>query len=618
MGRLAPFLNMIKCILLVVGALGTALIANSANGQDPPDFPLTIPGAENYDWNTFNSIGAVLRYPPNWHVQAYKSQGSIRDSATYEFIWTDKQGIIAQIEMIEIIEPVTGVSAMESEIFYWQRYGEGRGYLLEQVMIQGHPGWWIGTSEPQKKTKLTGTVWVNWDQRVYRFQLRCRPEVRDEGEHLMRQMLSTLEIKTVDWSRASGFLSEPLTANGHGGGATAPVKSAGVPYDRNAAYTYAETYWNQQDNDDNCYLWYNEDGTLDCQQNPGDYGVDGAHFVNRAVHAGGRPIPNQPTLEGVRVADLREWLQADGWLTVTVAQAQVGDVAIIGPFDNPCWAGLVVETGSDPVLATHSNDLWEQASLLSCATGNQKTYLHVDVEFMVHLPMVIRNYPPPPPPAKQWSGMHMGNRIYADWSNDMLAPFDPEAGGKWPRVVVAQSNQVFNIHRYEEPDCRIQSVSVKNWTLFTYLREAAQAGTRVVIRITPSPGNFQDSIDPAWADPATRPPTRTLLTEADVRPGGWLQCDNDWRFRPVDDVGDEILAIQRYILWQAPPGYGCKPLVSSRPMSRMQSGIGNPTRTHLSQYPLTLNPILGRQWISTLPIFMTTSTITLAYCPSAC
>jgi len=175
------------------------------------------------------------------------------------------------------------------------------------------------------------------------------------------------------------------------------------------------------------------------------------------------------------------------------------------------------------------------------------------VPMRLYLPLVVRNWPPPAP--QQRSGIHMGNRIYADWSSDMLAPFSPETGGKWPRIVVAQSNQVFNINRYEEPDCRIQNVSVKNWNLFNYLRDAAQAGTRVVIRITPSPGNFEESIDPAWPDPATRPAGRTLITEAGVRPGGWPQCGNDWRYRPVDDIGDEMIAIQRFILWLSPMGY---------------------------------------------------------------
>jgi hypothetical protein len=85
----------------------------------------------------------------------------------------------------------------------------------------------------------------------------------------------------------------------------------------------------------------------------------------------------------------------------------------------------------------------------------------------------------------------------------MLAPFDPAQGGMWPRIVVAQSNQVFDISRSDPPTCTISGVSVKNWNLFTYLQKAAQAGTRVVIRIAPSPGNFEESILEGWPDTAS-------------------------------------------------------------------------------------------------------------------
>ena len=90
---------------------------------------------------------------------------------------------------------------------------------------------------------------------------------------------------------------------------------------------------------------------------------------------------------------------------------------------------------------------------------------------------------------------------------------------------------------------------MKNWNLYNYLQDAAQrGGAWVVFRIAPSPGNFEESILNSWddPDPVKRPITRTLIAKENIRPGGWLQCDNDWRFRPVDDVGDEIMAIQRF------------------------------------------------------------------------
>jgi hypothetical protein len=71
----------------------------------------------------------------------------------------------------------------------------------------------------------------------------------------------------------------------------------------------------------------------------------------------------------------------------------------------------------------------------------------------------------------------------------------------------------------------------------------------VIFRINPSKGNFEESI---LASDLSSIPTRTLHSEVGYRPGNWDLCNNFWRFRPVDDIGDEILAIQRFTLWYAP------------------------------------------------------------------
>jgi hypothetical protein len=168
-------------------------------------------------------------------------------------------------------------------------------------------------------------------------------------------------------------------------------------YNRGAAYAYAASWWNVQNNSDECYLWY-DGSTLDCAQDAGDYGVDGAHFLNRAVYAGGRPIPGLWDAAAKGAANLRDWLLGDGWTTTPAAQAAVGDVAIMGPFNIPCWAGLVVETGTDPKLATHSGEFWASASSMYCYDNNGnptyvKTYLHANTA-VVYLPLVLKNYHP--------------------------------------------------------------------------------------------------------------------------------------------------------------------------------------------------------------------------------
>lgn len=177
--------------------------------------------------------------------------------------------------------------------------------------------------------------------------------------------------------------------------------------------------------------------------------------------------------------------------------------------------------------------------------------------FKVYLPLVLRNWPPPPPP-KWWSGMHMGNINSRDWGDDMLAPFDPDKNGAWPKIATVLSHQVFSVVR-DPVTCRITDVTVRNSNLYNYLRKATlQGDTWVIFRIYPSPGNFEESIDPLWPDPKTRPSGRTLITEIDKLPGDGSvsQCDgyaNDL-FRTARDVGDEILAIQRYIAVNESPG----------------------------------------------------------------
>lgn len=547
-------------LIFLVIALGMSAIVTRAD--TPVEFSLPIPDSEANTWTLFTGVGTKLEYPPSWQGRAYSTQGGVLDGATYEFIMNDEFGPVTRIEMLEITSADIGNRAQTTELAYWQRYGAQRGYTMEEVTVQGRTSWWIYTEKPASSNALLGTLWVDGGERTYRFRIHCREGNDEEGVLRLRQMLSTLKVGTVDWNRAAKL---PMMLP-EGSSSNAPSAISGVPYNRSAAFTYAQIYHSIQNNADGCYLWYDGSQVYCTPQNSG-YGVDGAHFVNQAVAAGGRGIPGLWDGAASSVADLCDWLQNDGWTIVDAAQAAIGDVAIIGPFTTPCWAGLVVDPGADPTLATHSAELWSPASVLSCSAGAEKTYLHTDIEYKVNMPIIIREPTPTPtltptptatPPMKQWSGMHMGNR-YADWSSDMLAPFSPPVG-MWPRIVVVQSNQVFTITRYEKPNCRINGVIVKSQSLLTYLQQAAQVGTRVIIRISPSPGNFEESTNSLWPDKKTRPAGRTLITEADVRPENWLQCDNDWRFRPVDDVGDEILVIQRYISdhynWQV---YGFEP-----------------------------------------------------------
>jgi hypothetical protein len=537
-GQQSPYYNSKYFLLVMVLTIALGLSVLVTEADTPVEFSLPIPDTEAETWASFTGVGTKVKYPPGWHGRAYQAQGGVRDSATYEFTWTDAQGLVTRIELLEITNIDTGNIARTTELAYWRQHGALRGYVAEEVTVQGHTAWWIHT-EKASSTGFMGTVWLDYGTRMYRLRIHSREETGEEGARRLRQILATLEVTEVDWNRAA---EPPAVLLGRSTNA-APTAISGVPYNRGAAFNYAQTYYSVQNNADGCYLWY-DGSTLDCVYQDGDYGVDGAHFVNRAVHAGDRPIPGLWDGAALRVADLRDWLQADGWLTATAPQAAVGDVALMGPLDNPCWVGLVVETGSDPVLATHSGEYWSPASQLYCYSGGQqtyeKTYLHIAVEYTVDLPLISRNYPLPHL-IKSRTGIHLGSRQDA-WPANALTQIngDPEVGGIWPRAIVVLSDQLYVLDRHPQGQddglCRIAQARVRLEELFTYLTEAQQHGVKIIIRVTPSPGNFQD-----WHELSL---PHILLT--DETPAGDDYCD--WKygqFRAIDDIATEMHEIYK-------------------------------------------------------------------------
>ena len=390
-------------VIIFVSVLPISFVA-VVQGQTPTvsageEFTLPIPNGTDTEWLAFTGVGHSLRYPLAWKALPYQTQGGIRAGAMFQFLWKDPLGLVAQIDALEIVNAGDGTAALETELAYWQQTTQ-RDYQVEAVTVQGHPGWWIHAAQPLDTLGLTGVLWANWGERVYRFRLTCRPDACVKSEQQLRQMLSTLQVATVDWKRAPG--APPASSqNTPGRAVVVPNSTSVVTYNRGAAYAYAVSWWNTTNNSDSCYLWYNGN-ILDCVQNVGDWGEDGAHFINRAVYAGGRPIPGLNDPAAIGVAALSNWLQGDGWTTTSAAQAAVGDVAIMGPFTNPCWDGLVVETGSDPTLATHSGEYWASASSIYCYDGTGtptyvKTYLHANAAVItshVYLPLVLKNYHP--------------------------------------------------------------------------------------------------------------------------------------------------------------------------------------------------------------------------------
>lgn len=140
-------------------------------------------------------------------------------------------------------------------------------------------------------------------------------------------------------------------------------------------------------------------------------------------------------------------------------------------------------------------------------------------------------------PVKQWSGIHLGVRPWADWNANLYGRIDPQQGGTWPDVVVLMSDQFYNVVR--DPNThRITGVTTGRPTTLSYLQRASQAGVHIIIRIQPSPGNFaQNSANNH----------RLLLTAIDYTHG-----DGDCRrwengcHRSHDDIGDHIIKIHNY------------------------------------------------------------------------
>ena len=165
---------------------------------------------------------------------------------------------------------------------------------------------------------------------------------------------------------------------------------------------------------------------------------------------------------------------------------------------------------------------------------------------------------------KQWSGIHLGNiRTDAryEWHPATYWYLNPTVNQAaiWPAIIVVQSNQIYEIHRNTTAvGCSIQNASVRLPNAFAYLQAAAQAGSKVVIRITPSPGSFL-----SWAE---SPPSHRRMVV--INPLGVLKtwifndatheynladvpadfqepsdCSQLGRYRSLRDIADEIKAI---------------------------------------------------------------------------
>ena len=135
------------------------------------------------------------------------------------------------------------------------------------------------------------------------------------------------------------------------------------------------------------------------------------------------------------------------------------------------------------------------------------------------------------------SGVHLGNR-QSDWNTprDFLFRLKGTADGKWPAAIVVLSNQLYSINRSTSSPCNITGASIRSSVLYAYLTQAITKGTRVVIRIYPSPGNFTDYNSPGSS--------HTL--RSDTIPAGGNYCGGNYtKFRAINDIVAEMNEIYK-------------------------------------------------------------------------
>ncbi len=215
------------------------------------------------------------------------------------------------------------------------------------------------------------------------------------GPGLDEPAWSTFEAVITSATPRPDELPESTFPGDQGQGGTAwhePEATQQISYTRSAAVQYAN-YWVRVmplHNADGCYLW-TDDHNLICYYQPGYGGVDGAHFINMALRAGGLEVPPLWAPEALRIADLRTWLLNNGGQEVLDPNELLpGDVIFVGTDNCWGWGGVVI--GSDslgPLLNVHS---WIQGGITTdradvrytqmtwnhCGPTNRYSFVHID------------------------------------------------------------------------------------------------------------------------------------------------------------------------------------------------------------------------------------------------
>lgn len=162
---------------------------------------------------------------------------------------------------------------------------------------------------------------------------------------------------------------------------------------------------------------------------------------------------------------------------------------------------------------------------------------------------------------KPTSGVHLGSASNQTWTTAMTTRLTGgvPSQGYYPAVLVVLSSDVYNLTRSASSPCYISFVSsTKNQALFNYIRDAAQHGTQVVIRIWPSPGNYENAFGVGSKTLLTGTDDRPLRIPSPPTPVDWCTdaMNRSTKARNVHDIANEILAIRNYNLSQNWSAFG--------------------------------------------------------------
>ena len=224
---------------------------------DPPqrlEITLRDTTGETFRWPRFTDAGFTLRYPSDWKVRVLPDQ--VAGTRIVEFAHSTPEGAVdAAIQVWETWLSSGEDWEQDAELMFWRERGVQENVAVEPVLVNGQPGWRVRVSHLVVPGTLAQTVLVGREGRLYRFRLYLYQDAEVEPYvRVLGLMMGTLRTRRVSPSLITFGSDEPMESPQE---LSVSPASTTDNYNRGAAYAYASMWWNRQNNDDGCYLWYN-------------------------------------------------------------------------------------------------------------------------------------------------------------------------------------------------------------------------------------------------------------------------------------------------------------------------------------------------------------------------